>query len=107
MNYSTLSFCSYSNTIRTNPQNYWVCSVNEDGSLDWSDHDSMTKDIDRAKVQELWSAGKINTANIRQYSKPEYMYLEMRKNAERNPASYKMSIDVAWEMHGTCLQHNR
>ncbi len=88
MNSYSLFFCAYSNTIRTKPQNYWVCSVNEDGTLDWSDHDSMTSWMDREDVQKRWESGNVPTDTLSPHNnRSEITINEMAENAKRNPAS--------------------
>ena len=42
-------------TIRTVPQNYYVCSVRADGHLEWHPEiEPVTRDIDRRYVQAWW-----------------------------------------------------
>ena len=46
-------------TIRTEPQNYYVATVNSDRSLSFDNIEAMTKDIDKQEVKKLWERGEI------------------------------------------------
>ncbi len=62
-------YCPYSNTIRTTPENYWVCTPLGNGTIDWSDHDAMTADVDRKEVEKLWSSKAIPMQTSSAFSK--------------------------------------
>lgn len=68
-------------TIRTNPQNYWVASINKDGSIVFDSWEGMVKDIDKNKVKELWEAGQIPTEGA-PVSKEEGEYTVSKDSTE-------------------------
>lgn len=48
-----------SGTIRTYPENYWVATITSDGSIKFDSWETMVENIDKAKVEELWTQGAI------------------------------------------------
>lgn len=48
-----------SGTIRTTPENYYVATIDNSGKIFFTDIESMTKDVDKKRVKELWEKNKI------------------------------------------------
>lgn len=48
-----------SGTIRTCPENYYVATINEKGDISFNELESMTKDVDKKLVKQLWESGQI------------------------------------------------
>ena len=46
-------------TIRTAPENYWVASILEDGSIKFDSWEKNVEHIDKEAVKKLWESGEI------------------------------------------------
>ncbi len=45
-------------TIRTVPENYYVCDVNLDNTLEFGNLEAETKDIDQSTVRAWWDKNR-------------------------------------------------
>jgi hypothetical protein len=53
-----------SGTIRTTPQNYYVATIDEQGNISFDDIESMTRNIDKQKVETMWQNNQIPAAKM-------------------------------------------
>lgn len=88
-------YCSYSNTIRTTPENYWVCTPLSNGTIDWSDGDAMTKDVDRNEVEKLWKNKKIPMQAASPFSKLGRFIKELNQYKPWEQNGYEHLVEAA------------